>query len=74
LIEYSNWVVVLRSADGRRISLTINKLAQADQVMVTKWHAENSKSTGGFTTASTNKKDFEVVFVSSDRSSDAQMG
>tara|TARA_B100001057_G_scaffold382043_1_gene388012 strand:- start:187 stop:909 length:723 start_codon:yes stop_codon:yes gene_type:complete len=137
LIEYSNRVVVLRSADGRRISLPINKLAPADQVMVTKWHAENSKSTGGFASASkqqavkaqlkpdlaemlpsklldssgkkisrdelagktigfyfsahwcppcraftpslvkfrdSNKKDFEVVFVSSDRSTDAQMG
>lgn len=137
LIEFSNRVVVLRSADGRRISLPINKLAPADQVMVTKWHAENSKSTGGFASASkqqavkaqlkpglaemlpsklldssgkkisrdelagktvgfyfsahwcppcraftpslvkfrdSNKKDFEVVFVSSDRSADAQMG
>jgi thiol-disulfide isomerase/thioredoxin len=137
LIKYSNRVVVLRSADGRRISLPINKLAPTDQVMVTKWNAENTKSTGGFASASkqqaikaqlkpglaemlpsklldssgkkisqdelagktvgfyfsahwcppcraftpslvkfrdSNKKDFEVVFVSSDRSSDAQMG
>jgi len=136
LVEYSNRVVVLRSADGRRISLPINKLAPADQVMVTKWHAENSTSTGGFASASkqqavkaqlkpglaemlpeqlldssgkkisrnelagktvgfyfsahwcppcraftpspvkfrdSNKKDFEVVFVSSDKSPDAQM-
>ena len=137
LVEYSNRVVVLRSADGRRISLPINKLAPADQVMVTKWHAENSTSTGGFASASKqqavkaqlkpglaemlpsklldssgkkisqdelagktvgfyfsahwcppcrtftpslvkfrddNKDDFEIVFVSSDKSPQAQMG
>ena len=137
LIEYSDRVVVLRSADGRRISLPINKLAPADQVMVTKWKADNSNSTTGSATASrkepakaqlkpglaemlpeqlldssgkkisrnelagktvgfyfsahwcppcraftpslvkfrdSNKKDFEVVFVSSDKSPDAQMG
>lgn len=132
LVDYSDRVVVLRSSTGRKISLGINKLSPADQVIVTNWKGKGSvsslpkaspakkaispglaemlpeelldstgkkisrdelagKTVGFYFSAhwcppcraftpnlvkfrDSNKDDFEVVFVSSDRSPDAQMG
>jgi len=132
LVDYSDRVVVLRSSTGRKISLGINKLSPADQVIVTNWKRKGSvssrpeaspakntispglaemlpeelldstgkkisrdelagKTVGFYFSAhwcppcraftpnlvkfrDSNKDDFEVVFVSSDKSPDAQMG
>ena len=132
LVDYSDRVVVLRSSTGRKISLGINKLSPADQVIVTNWKGKGSvsstpkaspakqaispglaemlpeelldstgkkisrdelagKTVGFYFSAhwcppcraftpnlvkfrDSNKDDFEVVFVSSDKSPDAQMG
>jgi len=131
LVDYSDRVVVLRSSTGRKISLGINKLSPADQVIVTNWKSKGSSSppkasaakktispglakmlpeelldstgkkisrdelagkTVGFYFSAhwcppcraftpnlvkfrdSNKDNFEVVFVSSDKSPDAQMG
>jgi nucleoredoxin len=37
LMDYSNRVVTLRSSDGKKITLPINKLVSEDQLFVTKW-------------------------------------
>ena len=132
LVDYSDRLVVLRSSTGRKISLGINKLSPADQVIVTNWKGKGSvsytpkaspakqaispglaemlpeelldstgkkisrdelagKTIGFYFSAhwcppcraftpnlvkfrDSNKDDFEVVFVSSDKSPDAQMG
>ena len=132
LVDYSDRVVVLLSSKGRKISLGINKLSPADQVIVTNWKGKGSvsstpkaspakqaispglaemlpeelldstgkkisrnelagKTVGFYFSAhwcppcraftpnlvkfrDSNKDDFEVVFVSSDKSPDAQMG
>ena len=130
LIGYSDRIVVLRSSDGRRISLNLNQLSQADQLLVQNWKGGKSSSseptavakreispglaemlpeqildssgkkisrdelsgkTVGFYFSAhwcppcraftpnlvkfrdSNKDDFEVVFVSSDKSPEAQM-
>ena len=131
LIDYSDRIVVLRSSDGRRISLNLNQLSPADQLLVKNWKGGDSTSseptavakreispglaemlpeqildssgkkvsrdelagkTVGFYFSAhwcppcraftpnlvkfrdSNKNDFEVVFVSSDKSPEAQMG
>ena len=131
LIDYSDRIVVLRSSEGRRISLNLNQLSPADQLLVQNWKGGNSTSseptavakreispglaemlpeqildskgkkisrdelagkTVGFYFSAhwcppcraftpnlvkfrdSNKDDFEVVFVSSDKSPEAQMG
>jgi nucleoredoxin len=137
LIDYSDRIVVLRSSEGRRISLNVNQLSPADQEIINKWKGKSSKSltdsssksgkktakaqlnpglaellpeqildskgkkisrdelagkTVGFYFSAhwcppcraftpnlvkfrdSNKDDFEVVFVSSDKSPEAQMG
>ena len=40
LMDYSNRVVTLRSSDGKKITLPINKLIPEDQMVVTKWANE----------------------------------
>ena len=128
LVDYSDRVVVLRSAQGRKISLRIDQLSQTDQAFVLGGNKEGSapagqdkaglkpglaemlpeqildssgkkvsrdelagKTVGFYFSAhwcppcraftpnlvkfrDSNKDDFEVVFVSSDKSPEAQMG
>ena len=128
LVEYSDRVVVLRSAQGRKISLRIDQLSQTDQAFVLGGNKEGfatgaqgkaglkpglaemlpeqildssgkkvsrneltGKTVGFYFSAhwcppcraftpnlvkfrDSNKDDFEVVFVSSDKSPEAQMG
>lgn len=128
LVEYSNRVVVLRSTQGRKISLRIDQLSQSDQAFVLEANKEvpaaaahdmaglkpglaeilpeklldstgkkisrnelAGKTVGFYFSAhwcppcraftpnlvkfrDSNKDDFEVVFVSSDKSAEAQMG
>ena len=139
LVDFSNRIVILKSSSGKKISLKIEQLTQADQSFVKQWVAQkeslkisanssfHSKSTNnqnpklasglaelipskllnskgeniandvlagkmigfyfsahwcppcrGFTPSlvqfrDKNKKDFEVVFISSDKSPEAQM-
>ena len=40
LMDYSNRVVTLRSSDGKKITLPIDKLIPEDQMVVTKWANE----------------------------------
>ena len=126
LVEYADRVVVLRSAQGRKISLRIDQLSQTDQAFVLGGNKEGpaaqgkaglkpglaemlpeelldstgkkisrdelaGKTVGFYFSAhwcppcraftpnlvkfrDSNKDDFEVVFVSSDKSPEAQMG
>ena len=128
LVDYSDRVVVLRSAEGRKISLRLNQLSPTDQAFVLGGKKEKSTPTvpekpqlkpglaamlpqeildsagnkvprdelagkmvgfyfsahwcppcRGFTPnlvkfRDSNNEDFEVVFVSSDKSPEAQMG
>ena len=40
IIDFSNRIVILRSSEGQKITLPINKLIPADQMFVTKWANE----------------------------------
>lgn len=40
IIDFSNRIVILKSSEGQKITLPLNKLIPADQMFVTKWASE----------------------------------
>ena len=66
IIDFSNRIVILRSSEGQKITLPINKLIPADQMFVTKWANEKqavknaAKSSYSRNTVEKNQQNYPV--------------